>query len=113
MGEHLGETITMAGWWITGKPVSTKHGQPMEFVTFEDTKATFETTFFPRAYARFCQRLTRHRPYLLRGRVEEEFGVATLNVQWVGTIDSVESIENHLTRRHGDAEKKLTWRLSD
>jgi len=103
MGEHLGETITMAGWWITGKPVSTKHGQPMEFVTFEDTTATFETTFFPRAYARFCQKLTRHRPYLLRGRVEEESGVATLNVQWVGSVDSAESIENHLTRRHGDA----------
>jgi error-prone DNA polymerase len=86
IGEHIGETVTMAGWWITGKPVSTKHGEPMEFITFEDTAATFETTFFPRAYARFCQKLTRHRPYLLRGKVEEEFGVATLNVQWVGEL---------------------------
>jgi len=86
IGRHVGQTITMAGWWVTGKPVSTKHGQPMEFVTFEDTTATFETTFFPRAYARFCRKLTRHRPYLLRGRVEEEFGVATLNVQWVGLL---------------------------
>jgi error-prone DNA polymerase len=86
IGKHVGEKITMAGWWITGKPVSTKHGQPMEFVTFEDTTATFETTFFPRAYARFCQKLTRHRPYLLRGKVEEEFGVATLNVQWMGEL---------------------------
>jgi error-prone DNA polymerase len=90
IGEHVGEQVTMAGWWITGKPVATKHGEPMEFVTFEDTTATFETTFFPRAYARFCRRLTRHRPYLLRGIVEEEFGVATLNVDWVGTVDSGE-----------------------
>jgi len=86
IGKHVGKKVTMAGWWITGKPVSTKHGEPMEFVTFEDTTATFEATFFPRAYARFCQKLTRHRPYLLRGKVEEEFGVATLNVQWIGTI---------------------------
>ncbi|UCG39209.1 MAG: DNA polymerase III subunit alpha, partial [bacterium] len=86
MGDHVGRTVTMAGWWVTGKPVSTKHGEPMEFVTFEDTTATFETTFFPRAYERFCRKLTRHRPYLLRGRVEEEFGVATLNVQWVGHL---------------------------
>ncbi len=86
MGRYVGQKVTMAGWWITGKPVSTKHGEPMEFVTFEDTTATFETTFFPRAYARFCQKLTRHRPYLLRGTVEEEFGVATLNVQWMGEI---------------------------
>lgn len=91
IGNHIGETITMSGWWITGKPVSTKHGLPMEFITFEDTTATFETTFFPRAYARFCQKLTRHRPYLLRGKVEEEFGVASLNVQWVGTIDETQS----------------------
>jgi error-prone DNA polymerase len=86
IGQHTGKTVTLAGWWVTGKPVSTKRGEPMEFVTFEDTSATFETTFFPRAYARFCQKLTRHRPYLLRGKVEEEFGVATLNVQWVGVL---------------------------
>ena len=90
IGAHIGKTVTMAGWWITGKPVSTKHGEPMEFVTFEDTTATFETTFFPRAYARFCRKLTRHHPYLLRGKVEEEFGVATLNVQWMGTVGSTE-----------------------
>jgi error-prone DNA polymerase len=86
IGSHVGETVTMAGWWVTGKPVSTKHGEPMEFVTFEDTTATFETTFFPRAYARYCRKLIRHRPYLLRGQVEEEFGVATLNVQWMGGL---------------------------
>jgi error-prone DNA polymerase len=97
--EHVGETIIMAGWWITGKPVSTKHGQPMEFVTFEDTTGTFETTFFPRAYARFCQKLTRHRPYLLRGKVEEEFGVATLNVQWVGTVSSSKPLDQARDRQ--------------
>jgi error-prone DNA polymerase len=83
----------MAGWWVTAKAVSTKHGQPMEFVTFEDTTATFETTFFPRAYDRYCRKLTRHRPYLLRGKVEEEFGVATLNVQWMGGINSAEPLD--------------------
>ena len=55
----------------------------MEFVSFEDTSAIFDATFFPKVYERFCQKLTRHRPYLLKGRVEEEFGVATLNVEWV------------------------------
>jgi error-prone DNA polymerase len=84
--EHVSRKVTMAGWWVTGKPVRTKNGEPMEFVTFEDTTGTFETTFFPRAYARFCRRMTRYRPYLLRGRVEEEFGVATLNVEWMGLV---------------------------
>ena len=26
------------------------------------------------------------RPYLLKGKVEEEFGVTTLNVEWVGFL---------------------------
>jgi len=87
MGQHVGRIVTMAGWWITGKPVRTKNGEAMEFVTFEDTTATFETTFFPKAYTRFCRMLSRHRPFFLRGTVEEQFGVATLNVQWVGVVE--------------------------
>jgi error-prone DNA polymerase len=58
----------------------------MEFVSFEDTTAIFDATFFPKAYERFCRKLSRSRPYLLKGKVEEEFGVATLNVEWVGFL---------------------------
>jgi error-prone DNA polymerase len=82
--QWAGRYVTMAGWWVTGKTVQDKDGRPMEFVSFEDTTALFDATFFPRAYERFCRQLTRHRPYLLKGKVEEEFGVATLNVEWVG-----------------------------
>jgi len=87
MSRWVGRYITMAGWWVTGKPVQTRLGQPMEFVSFEDTTDLFDTTFFPRAYTRFCRMLARHRPYLLQGRVEEEFGVATLNVERVEWLD--------------------------
>jgi len=87
IGTRVGRSVTMIGWWVTGKPVRTKHGEPMEFVTFEDTTAIFDTTFFPKAYARFCRKMVRHRPYILKGKVEEEFGVATLNVQWIGFLD--------------------------
>lgn len=87
MRQWAGRYVTMIGWWVTGKPVQDKEGRPMEFVTFEDTTALFDTTFFPGAYARFCRKLTRHRPYLLKGRIEEDFGVTTLNVEWVGFLD--------------------------
>ena len=82
-----GRSITMAGWWITTKTVQDKHGRPMEFISFEDTTAIFDATFFPDVYARFCRRLSQQRPYLLKGVVEEEFGVATLRVKWVGFLD--------------------------
>jgi error-prone DNA polymerase len=96
IGNHVGRIICMTGWWITGKPVSTRNGKPMEFVTFEDTTATFETTFFPRAYARFCRKLNRNQPCILRGKVEEEFGVATLDVQWMGTIEQKQCLDSRL-----------------
>ncbi|HKL26048.1 MAG TPA: DNA polymerase III subunit alpha [Desulfuromonadales bacterium] len=102
MRQWTGRYVTMIGWWVTGKPVQDREGRPMEFVTFEDTTALFDTTFFPRAYARFCRKLTRHRPYLLKGRIEEDFGVATLNVEWVGFLDERPAAER-VSKPAGDA----------
>jgi error-prone DNA polymerase len=87
MGRHVRERVTMVGWLVTGKLVTTKDDEPMEFVSFEDTTAIYETTFFPRAYERFCGMLTTARPYLLRGRVEEDFGAVTLTVEEARFLD--------------------------
>jgi DNA polymerase III alpha subunit len=73
--------VRFAGLLITGKVVSTKHGEPMEFITFEDETGLVETTFFPEAYRRFCDTLSRERPFLLSGKVEEDFGAVTLTVE--------------------------------
>jgi DNA polymerase-3 subunit alpha/error-prone DNA polymerase len=81
-----GRHLQTAGLLITGKVVSTRHGEPMEFLTFEDETGLVETTFFPAAYHRFCHMLDRHRPYLLSGRVEEDFDAVTL------TVDAVERL---------------------
>jgi len=83
LSKHVGKRVTTVGWWVTGKLITTKDDEPMEFISFEDTSALYETTFFPQAYARFCHILNRSRPYVLTGVVEEEFGVVTL------TVDSV------------------------
>jgi len=84
---QAGRRVTVIGWLITGKVITTKDEEPMEFVSFEDTTAIYETTFFPRPYARFCGMLTTTRPYLLTGRVEEEFGAVTLTVEGVEFLD--------------------------
>jgi len=86
MIDWVGRHVTMIGWWVTGKPVQDKHGRPMEFVSFEDTTGIYDATFFPDSYVRFCQKLSRQRPYILKGKVEEEFGVTTLTVEWVGYL---------------------------
>jgi len=81
--KHVGRRVTILGWHVTSKLVHTKSDEPMEFVTFEDTTGLVDATFFPRAYERFCHLLTSTRPFLLTGRVEEEYGVSTLNVEHV------------------------------
>ena len=77
---RVGRHARFAGWLITGKVVETKQGEPMEFLTFEDETGLVEATFFPDTYRRFCHLLDHERPYLLSGRVEEDWGAVTLTV---------------------------------
>jgi error-prone DNA polymerase len=81
LSKYVGQRVTLAAWSITGKEVVTKKGDPMEFVSFEDETAIFETTFFPKAYQRFCQILDMNRAYLLTGRVQEQYGTVIHNVE--------------------------------
>jgi DNA-directed DNA polymerase III PolC len=75
-----GKQVAFAGWLISGKIVSTKTGEAMEFLTFEDETALVETVFFPKVYRRYATRLSTGRAYMLWGIVEEEFGTTTLTV---------------------------------
>jgi len=86
MARHVGKRVTMIGWWVTGKVVQTKDGEPMEFVSFEDTTEIYEATFFPEAYARFCHLLTRARPFVLRGKIEEDLGAVSIVVDAVSLL---------------------------
>jgi len=81
MREHIGKRVKMAGWLITGKIVSTKHKELMEFLTFEDMSGLIETIFFPKVYDKYCFMLNKNRPYILEGVVDEDFGAVTLRVE--------------------------------
>ncbi len=81
--KYRGKQVSFAGWLITGKLVSTKTGEVMEFLTFEDETGLVETTFFPKVYRRYASRLFSGQPYMLKGTVEEEYGAVTLTVQHV------------------------------
>jgi len=84
--KHIGRYVKVAGMLITGKVTHTKHGDPMEFLTFEDETGLVETTFFPQAYRKFCYMLDRHQPYILLGKVDEDFGAVTLTVEKVERV---------------------------
>ena len=86
LSQYVDRKVRVAGMLITGKVTHTKHGDPMEFLTFEDETGLVETTFFPEAYRKFCYMLDRHRPYILSGTVDEDFGAVTLTVENVEAI---------------------------
>ncbi len=80
MGEYVKQRITMIGWLITEKSAHTKDGEPMKFVSFEDTTGLYDATLFPAIYRRVCHLLAGDVPYIVGGIVEEEFGAVTLTV---------------------------------
>ena len=92
---HVGKRVTTIGWLVTGKTVHTKDGDPMKFVSFEDTTGLYETVFFPKVYNRFCHMLNEMRPYILKGKVKEDFGSITLTVTWIGFLDKFKRSPNH------------------
>ncbi|HYR52237.1 MAG TPA: DNA polymerase III subunit alpha [Candidatus Dormibacteraeota bacterium] len=81
LDRHVGERISILGWHVTSKLVHDKNERLMEFIGFEDTTAIYDATFFADAYERFCHLLATNRPFLLTGRVEEDFGVCSLRVE--------------------------------
>ena len=88
---HVGGYVTIAGWPVTGKTVRTKGGDNMKFISFEDTTGIYETVLFPGVYDRYCHMLNASRPYLIKGRVEEDFGSINVNVGWIGFLDRFSS----------------------
>lgn len=86
LSDHLGRRIRFLGWLLTGKLISTRTGEAMEFLTFEDDCGTVETTFFPKTYRRYANVLASGQPYLLFGLVEEDFGALTLTVERVEVV---------------------------
>jgi error-prone DNA polymerase len=88
---HVGKRVTTIGWMITGKTVHTKDGDPMKFVSFEDTTGLYEAVLFPKVYNRYCHMLNDLRPYILKGKVEEDFGAITMTVEWIGVLRNASS----------------------
>lgn len=59
----------------------------LKSLSFEDASGLYDTVFFPKVYNQFCHMLNEMRPYILKGKVEEDFGSITLTVSWIGFSD--------------------------
>lgn len=79
--QHVGKEVTVIGWLLTEKIVSTKKGEPMEFVTLEDQTGIYDATVFPNSYREYCHLLATNQAYVVTGLVEEHFSTVTVTVK--------------------------------
>jgi DNA-directed DNA polymerase III PolC len=93
----VGKQVTTIGWYITGKTVRTKKDDTMKFVSFEDQTGIYETVLFPNVYNRYCHMLNASRPYILKGKVEENSRAITMTVNRIDFLDRYK--ENTLFKR--------------
>lgn len=76
---HIGRCVFMLGYYVTRKPVYTVNHKLMSFGTWLDEAGRyFDTTHFPPALARYPFR--GKGLYLLHGKVTEDFGFPSLEV---------------------------------
>jgi DNA polymerase-3 subunit alpha/error-prone DNA polymerase len=81
-----GGKISLFGWCVTSRTVSTTVGDAMEFVTFEDETGVFETVFFPDVYRKYSIYLSWQAAFLVRGKVTREFGVGVVEVEMIERV---------------------------
>ncbi len=84
--DRVGHTVTLAGVCLTTKTVKTRAGEPMEFLTFEDQTALFECVLFPTQYKLFNDLVRWERLFLIRGQVEEAWGVYTVTIEKLASL---------------------------
>ncbi len=80
LNRHVGRHVLCAGMLTTAKPVHTAKDEPMQFATFDDGHGLFETVLFPDVHRTRGHVLFDQGPFILRGKVEEEFGAVTVTV---------------------------------
>ncbi len=78
--EFVNQRVRLIGWQVTQKPIRTKDGKAMVFLSFEDTTALYETVIFPHAYQRLAPWTLTRGPYLVEGIVRDEYGALTVEV---------------------------------
>ncbi|MFS8513816.1 MAG: DNA polymerase III subunit alpha [Planifilum fulgidum] len=94
-----GERVSIAGMITHVKPITTRKGEPMAFVTAEDWSRQVEVILFPRTYQKYRPLLQTDRPVRISGRINlhEEEGVKVL----ADTLEDLERLAKDLPAASG------------
>jgi DNA polymerase-3 subunit alpha len=96
---HVGQQMTLIGYLVTTKQARTIKGELMQFGTYLDKYGNWlDTVHFPQSLERYP--IQGRGFYVMRGKVTEEFGVYSLEVQYL--------VKQGLKGRDGHGQKKIS-----
>lgn len=102
-----GERISVAGMITHVKPITTRKGEPMAFVTAEDWSRQVEVILFPRVYLQYLTLLQTDRPVRITGKISHhEEGVKIL-------ADTLEDLERSASSRSGEESQRPSVSVSE
>ena len=103
---HLDQRVRLIGWQVTQKPIRTRDGKPMMFLSFEDTTALYETVLFPQQYRRLAPWTLTRGPYLVEGIPRDEHGAITVEVRELRLLEPGAAKTPQSERRSGGAPER-------
>ena len=86
MGRYVNSRVCLVGWPVTRKDVWTKDGLPMNFMSFEDETAMYETVLFPEVFETYKRMLFDMCPFVVIGVPKDDMGALCLEVSSVRTL---------------------------
>jgi error-prone DNA polymerase len=84
--KFVGQSIYLIGVYITRKETVTGNLEPMEFLTLEDETEIYECVLFPDVFREFGDMLHWETLFIIRGVVEESFGVYTITIEKMASL---------------------------
>jgi len=110
--KYIGRDITMVGWPVTQKDVWTRDGLTMSFLSLEDETALYETVIFPQVYDRYNALLFDQQPLLVNGRVAEDNGAVSFEIQRIKVLSQESAGESFALRFAAGVGPDLTVAVS-
>ena len=78
---HVGKYICMVGYICARKPIRTRNGKLMQFLTFRDPEGVWDGVIFPQR--NLNNELRNEGPWILHGRITLDFEIPVLDIQQV------------------------------
>jgi DNA polymerase-3 subunit alpha len=93
LSKYIGKTISIVGYRAASKGVTTRTGKAMLMLNIADHTGMVDVTVWNEQYMRYYTELSTGQAYRITGRVQESFGVPSLEAR---TIDKLEYEEHSI-----------------